>query len=104
MADCTQATIWRNLYVRTTLWYALCATATWALRNYAPASWGALGSETLGDLVGGAPPLTGDAQPTTPTALAASIAMFTAFAASLPIAWIYTLTRRWMIPERSSGR
>lgn len=49
MADCTQATIWRNLYVRTTLWYALCATATWALRNYAPASWGALGSETLGE-------------------------------------------------------
>lgn len=94
MADLTQSTSWRNLYVRTTLWYALCAAATWALRIYAPASWGALGDETLGDLVGGAPALAGDAQPSAPTALAASVAMFTAFAASLPIAWIYTLTRR----------
>lgn len=94
MADFTQSPFWRNLYLRTTLWYALCAAATWALRHYAPPSWGALGSETLGDLVGGAPALTGDAQPSTPTALAASIAMFTAFAASIPVAWIYTLTRR----------
>ncbi|WKW12277.1 DUF4956 domain-containing protein [Pseudogemmatithrix spongiicola] len=94
MSDFSQSLIWRNLYVRTTLWYALCGAITWALRNYAPPSWGALGSETLGNLVGGAPALTGNAEPTTPTALAASIAMFTGFAASLPVAWIYTLTRR----------
>lgn len=94
MADYTQSLFWRNLYLRTTLWYALCAAATWALHHYAPPSWGALGSETLGDLVGDAPALTGGAQPSTPTALAASIAMFTAFAASLPVARIDTLTRR----------
>ncbi|MBA3854413.1 MAG: hypothetical protein C0503_08365, partial [Gemmatimonas sp.] len=94
MADLTKSPIWRNLYIRTSLWYGLCGLITWALRSYAPASWGALGSESLGDLVGGAPALTGNATASTPTALAASIAMFTAFAASLPVAWIYTLTRR----------
>lgn len=94
MTDVTRLAIWRNLYIRTTLWYAACALATWALRSYAPPSWGALGNETLGDIVGGAPALTGDAGPSTPTALAASIAMLTAFAAGLPVAWIYTLTRR----------
>lgn len=94
MTDLTRLAIWRNLYLRTTLWYAACALATWALRSYAPPSWGALGNETLGDIVGGAPALSGDAQPSTPTALAASIAMLTAFAAGLPVAWIYTLTRR----------
>jgi hypothetical protein len=94
MPDLSQSYAWRNLYARTLLWYAACGAASWALRAYAPASWGVLGTETLGDLVGGAPPVTGAATGSAPTALAAAIAMLTAFAAAVPVAWIYTLTRR----------
>lgn len=94
MPDFTRLAVWRNLYIRTTLWYAACALVAWSLSDYAPASWGVLGHETLSDIVGGAPALSGSAESSTPTALAASIAMLTAFAAALPVAWIYTLTRR----------
>lgn len=94
MADLTQSFVWRNLYARTLLYYALCGFVAWLLRDVAPASWGVLGRETLGDIVGGAPSVVGAAAPSTPTALAASIAMITAFASALPVAWIYTLTRR----------
>ena len=94
MADFSQFFAWRNLYARTILWYGLCAVFFLLLRDYAPASWGVLGSESLGEIVGGAPAVAGDAPATVPTALATSIAMLTAFAAALPVAWIYTLTRR----------
>ncbi len=94
MADFTRSFVWRNLYARTLSYYALCGLITWLLKGYAPASWGVLGSESLGDLVGGAPKVDAAAPASTPTALAASIAMITAFASALPVAWIYTLTRR----------
>jgi hypothetical protein len=95
MSHVTRWFVWRNLYARTLLYYAMCGGIAWLLREQAPASWGVLGSETLGDLVGGAPAVAGAAESTsTPTALAASIAMITAFASGLPVAWIYTLTRR----------
>lgn len=94
MADLTRLFVWRNLYVRTLLWYGLCAVGTLALQQYAPASWGVLGSESLGDIVGGAPRVGVPGPATAPSALAAAIAMLTAFASALPVAWIYTLTRR----------
>lgn len=94
MADFTRSFVWRNLYARTLLYYAFCGLISWLLKGYAPASWGVLGSESLEDLVGGAPRLGAAAPASAPTALAASIAMLTAFASALPVAWIYTLTRR----------
>lgn len=93
--------LWRNLIARTLLYYAVCGGVAWAFREYAPPSMGALGGDSLRELVGGAPRTGGvvgaEAIPggvgTTPTGLAAAIAMLTAFATSLPVAWIYTLTR-----------
>ena len=85
--------LWRNLVLRTLVYYAVAGSTAWLLRAYAPPTWGAIGGETLRDLVGGAP-ATIDGPGSTPTALAATIAMLTAFATSLPVAWIYTLTRR----------
>ena len=85
--------LWRNIVLRTALYYVIAASVAYAFRNYGVGSWGALGGETLEELVGGAPQALG-AQTTSPTALAAVIAMLTAFATSLPVAWIYTLTRR----------
>ncbi len=85
--------LWRNLVLRTLVYYVLAGTLAWLLREYAPPTWGAIGGETLRDLVGGVG-ATLDGSGSTPTALAATIAMLTAFATSLPVAWIYTLTRR----------
>lgn len=93
MADLSNHPVWRNLVIRTLLYYILIGALAWGFREYAPPSWGALGGESLRDLVGGAPASL-DGSGTTPTALAAIIAMLTAFATSLPVAWIYTLTRR----------
>jgi len=93
MADLSNHPLWRNLVLRTLLYYAFIGAVAWAFRAYAPPSWGALGGESLRDLVGGAPASL-DGAGTTPTALAATIAMLTAFATALPVAWIYTLTRR----------
>jgi hypothetical protein len=94
MPDLTRSFAWRNVYARTLLYYALCGGIAWALRGTAAAGWGVLGGETLGELVGGAPPVGERGDGSVPTALAASIAMITAFASALPVAWIYTLTRR----------
>lgn len=93
MPDLSQNVLWRNLVVRTVLWYLVCGIIAWSLRAYAPPSWGALGGESLGSIVGGAPAVM-SGEGTAPTALAASIAMLTAFATALPVTWVYTLTRR----------
>ncbi len=93
MPSLVQNILWRNLVVRTFLWYVVCGLIAWSLRAYAPSSWGALGGESMSSIVGGAPAvLSGEG--TAPTALAATIAMLTAFATSLPVTWVYTLTRR----------
>jgi hypothetical protein len=94
MPDLSQHYLWRNIVARTLVYYAICGAVAWALREYVTPSFGVLGGETLQDLVGGTPAVLDGQQATTPTALAATIAMATAFATSLPVAWIYTLTRR----------
>jgi hypothetical protein len=94
MPDLTQNPLWRNLVARTVVYYLLCGAITWSIREFITPSWGALGGESLRDLVGGAPPVLDGESASAPTALAASIAMITAFATSLPVAWVYTLTRR----------
>jgi hypothetical protein len=62
-----------------------------------PSAWGALGGESLADLMpsgagGSARELVSPVG--APTPLATIVAMVTAFTTSLPVAWIYTLTRR----------
>lgn len=86
--------LWQNLVTRTVLYYVFAGVIAWSLRAYAPDSWGALGGESLEELVGGAAAPMDPSTQTSPTALAATIAMLTAFASALPVAWVYTLTRR----------
>jgi hypothetical protein len=93
MSALSENLLWRNLVLRTLAYYVLVGTLAWLFREYAPPTLGALGGESLRELVGGAG-ATIDSPGTSPTALAATIAMLTAFATSLPVAWIYTLTRR----------
>lgn len=85
--------IWRNPILRTLAYYLACAGIAFATRELLPGVGAAFGGQTLQDLVGGAASLGGDQQ-TLPTALAAAVAMLTAFATALPVAWIYTATRR----------
>ena len=94
MPDLTKYLLWRNLVVRAIIWYLICGPIAWSLRTYAPSSWGGIGGDSLGSIVGGAPSVMGGGDPTAPTALAALIAMLTAFVTALPVTWIYTLTRR----------
>lgn len=86
-----------NVPLRVVTYYLLAGTAAWLLREYTPGVWGVLGTEgtALGLTPGGVTSSAAAAAAAAPRAgaLAAAIAMVTAFAASLPVAWIYTLTR-----------
>jgi hypothetical protein len=93
MAALIEHPLWRNIVLRTLVYYLLVGAVAVLFREYAVPNWGALGGESLSELVGGAP-LTVEGVASVPTGLAASIAMLTAFCTSLPVAWIYTLTRR----------
>ncbi|MCL4213549.1 MAG: DUF4956 domain-containing protein [Gemmatimonadales bacterium] len=93
MVSLSDHPLWRNIVLRTVLYYVVALGVAYALRTYADTSLGVLGGETLGELVGGMPGAP-SAPVQTPTGLAAAIAMLTAFATALPVAWIYTLTRR----------
>ena len=90
----------RNVALRVVAYYALTGTAAWLLREYSPTALGVLGGSTVdvGGLFGGTSTRSaaGAAAATAsghPVALTAIVAMLTAFATSLPVAWIYTLTR-----------
>lgn len=84
--------MWRNLVARTALFYAVAGALFYQLREVVPAEAGIFSSETLEQLTSGqvAPAVTLPL----PTVLATIVAMLTAFATALPVAWIYTLTRR----------
>lgn len=94
MTDPSQHLLWRNPVLRTALYYLVVGSIAWSFKAFIAPEWGALGGETLRELVGGAPDVLEGGAVSAPTALAASIAMLTAFATSLPVAWIYTHTRR----------
>ena len=88
--------LWNNLLVRTALYYALLGGAMYLLRNLSVGGLGTLGGEGLGDLAGVSKKalLRNTTNAPGPAALPTAIAMASAFAFSLPIAWIYTLTRK----------
>jgi hypothetical protein len=86
--------LWRNVVARTTIYYLIVGAIAAALYRYVPSAWGVLGSESLPDLLTAPTPDAATMAGRGPTPLATAIAMFTAFATSLPVAWIYTLTRR----------
>jgi hypothetical protein len=85
--------VWRNIVARTLLYYALVVPLAWWLDRVVPQSWGAIDAETLGALVRGEP-AGPRGEVTGPAALPAAVAMCTAFLTALPVAWVYTMTRR----------
>ncbi len=93
MPDITQYALWRNIVLRTLVYYVLIGLVAWSVREYAPPTLGVLGSGSLRDIVGGAPQVL-DGTPAVPSGTAALIAMLTAFASALPVTWVYTMTRR----------
>lgn len=84
--------VWRNLVARTALFYAVAGALFYQLREVVPAEAGIFSSATLEQLTSGQIPPA--ATVPLPTVLATIVAMLTAFATALPVAWIYTLTRR----------
>lgn len=86
-----------NVPLRVVTYYALAGGVAWLLREYTPGAWGLLGTEAtaLGIGPGGVTAAQAGAAAAAPRpdALSAIVAMVTAFLSSLPVAWIYTLTR-----------
>jgi len=88
--------LWSNVLVRTALYYALLGAAMYLLRNMSVGGIGSIGSDDFADLTGlskkellrHAPLAPG------PAAIPTALAMASALAFTLPIAWIYTLTRK----------
>lgn len=93
MASIVEHPLWRNTVLRVVIYYALFGVLAAITYRYVPSAWGALAGDSLQDLL-----VVRDASSSAlspgPTPLAAVVAMLTAFATSLPVAWIYTLTRR----------
>jgi hypothetical protein len=85
--------VWRNLVARTVLWYLVVGAIFYWLRDVVPAGTGIFAVSEIPAALGGSPPAV-ITPPPIPTALATVIAMLTAFVTALPVAWIYTLTRR----------
>lgn len=90
----SESFLWRNLVARTALFYAVMGTVFYQLRDLVPtADAGIFGAEAVQQLTAGKAPAEGMLA-AMPTAVATIIAMLTAFTTALPVAWIYTLTRR----------
>ncbi len=82
--------------IRVIIYYVLAGAAAWLLRDYTPTTWGVLGNElsALGAATPGGLPVapTATAVPQS-AALSAIVAMVTGFVTSLPVAWVYIITR-----------
>lgn len=82
--------------IRVIIYYIVAGAAAWLLRDYTPTTWGVLGSElsAVGTTTPGGIPLPAASQAPPPTAaLSAIVAMVTGFVTSLPVAWVYIITR-----------
>jgi hypothetical protein len=98
LIDWKRSPLYENVLLRVVVHYVVMGTVAWFLREYTSTAWGVLGGEEAGALLSGRP---GKAEvaatiaqaATQPAALPAIIAMVTAFVTSLPVAWVYTLTR-----------
>lgn len=96
--DWKTASLKENLLLRVVVYYTVMGTIAWLLREYTPTAWGMLGSEEIGTLLTGKVSKSEAAAEAAqlasqPAALPAIVAMLTAFITSLPVAWVYTLTR-----------
>lgn len=85
--------VWRNIVARTLVFYLVMGTLFWWLQDALPAATGVFAGEQVTKALEGSPGALLQPAPF-PTAVATTIAMLTAFVTALPVAWIYTLTRR----------
>jgi len=75
------------------LWYLIVGLIYYWLRDFVPAGTGIFAATQVRQILGGATVAANAAAPL-PTALGAAVAMITAFVTALPVAWVYTYTRR----------
>lgn len=91
MPGLSELPVWRNIVARTVLFYVICGTLWLRFRDQFPVDPVAI-VEQAGVLL---EPAAGSAAVAPiPNAIATVIAMLTALATALPVAWVYTLTRR----------
>lgn len=85
--------VWRNIVLRTLLWYLIVGFAFYWLNGFEPAGTGIFAATQAKEILRGASEAMRTPSPL-PTAMATVVAMLTAFVTALPVSWIYTLTRR----------
>jgi hypothetical protein len=85
---------WRNIVLRTVLFYAVVGALALLVQQRFPTTWDALRGESLADLMQAASAPAQGVNIKGPGPLVTAIAMLTAFLTAVPVAWIYTLTRR----------
>ena len=90
-----ESPLWSNILIRTTLYYIILGVVMYLLRNVSVGGLGLMDSEELGAMIGAgrsaaarSPSVGG------PAVVPTIMAMFSAFALTLPVVWIYTLTRK----------
>lgn len=93
MPRLSETFVWRNLVARTVLFYIVMGALFLQLRDRVPPDAGIFTTATAQQVATGQVPAAGLTSGM-PTALATIIAMLTAFVTALPVAWVYTLTRR----------
>jgi hypothetical protein len=91
----TDSVLWSNILLRTLIYYAVLGAVMYLLRDISVGGLGLLSADEFSDIVvtgkKGASQLPAAAGPAVIPTL---MAMFTAFAFTLPVVWIYTLTRK----------
>lgn len=89
----TEHPLWRNVVARVVVYYAIFGAIAALVYRYVPTAWGTLSGDSFTELIA-RDGVVGGGTADGPTPVATAVAMATAFATSLPVAWIYTLTRR----------
>ena len=88
--------LWSNILLRTTLYYGVLGIVMYWLRHVSVGGIGLLGADEFSSELAnaGKKSLTQLPAASGPDVFATALAMFSAFALTLPVVWIYTLTRK----------
>jgi hypothetical protein len=86
--------LWRNILVRTALYYAVLGTVLYLFRDIMVGGIPLAGEEAAALVTGKGAAAKALVSPSQPAAIPTAVAMLSAIAFALPVSWIYTLTRR----------
>jgi len=92
----SESVLWSNILVRCTIYYLLLGAVMYLFRDLSVGGLGVLGGDGFGELAGMGKKaiIKGTEGASGPAMLPTAVAMASALALTIPVAWIYTLTRK----------